>query len=237
MWCTHFPPGSQAAKAATAVAPRKEPRSEPVVNLLPVGRIDLKKAEAERKAAEEPDKIQRNWGGFKPSHPMTDTGGTGIYFTNMNGWFIRWMYVNICKYTIYGWYGNCFCWEDTVTDDHHWCQRGYYEKNVNCIGVAKILVETFCDLTVLSCFDVFCFCWCHGMSCHGEFLFHGCCGSHRKPPERNLERKQRLLLHQWIPKFSSWKSCAKHKAPRMDEFYGGVFATSISSWWSVVVGE
>ena len=42
-----------AAKAATAVAPRKEPRSEPVVNALPVGRIDLKKAEEERKAAEE----------------------------------------------------------------------------------------------------------------------------------------------------------------------------------------
>lgn len=36
------------------MAPRKEPRSEPVVNALPVGRIDLKKAEEERKAAEEP---------------------------------------------------------------------------------------------------------------------------------------------------------------------------------------
>lgn len=52
----------QAAKAATAVAPRKEPRSEPVVNALPVGRIDLKKAEEERKAAEEPVATKKNQG-------------------------------------------------------------------------------------------------------------------------------------------------------------------------------
>ena len=118
MWCTHFPPGSQAAKAATAVAPRKEPRSEPVVKFLPVGRIDLKKAEEERKAAEEPDKNNGIGEDSKiqtiPS-PLWIQGGLAYIY--QHEWLIY--TVNVCKYTIHGWYGNCFCWEDTVTDEHH----------------------------------------------------------------------------------------------------------------------
>ena len=126
----------QAAKAATAVAPRKEPRSEPVVNALPVGRIDLKKAEEERKAAEEPVATKKNQGNLGEDFWCFFFLLEGILIVS---WMINYLMLErllLCK----------------IMFEMHW--DGQFKKKTQQKSLWQLL---WLDSFFFRCFHVFCF--------------------------------------------------------------------------------